>query len=553
MRINKILLIILLLAGALRLWNLGSIPPGLTPDEAALGYNAYSVLHTGRDEFGKFLPIIFKSFGDYKPGLYIYLTIPSIAVLGLSEFSTRFPSAAAGIMSVFLIYLVTKKLFKSMEIGKWKLENIAALVASCNPYLIYFSRGAWEANVSLMLTLAGVHFFLKSLEKNKYIILSSLFFALTLITYQGAKLSTAIVLFLLVAVYWKSFWKIKLKYLIISLASGIAISIPIVMTLFNGQAQRLTIFSVFSYPRPQNEIQSYSDGYFGLFHSNQLNYLRMIMSRWFNFYSGQFLAFEGDVANPAHTAPYQGVLLLADLLTLPIGLYALFKNKMSKGTLFIFLWLLLAPLSAAISRDQTNAVRSLNASIPIILAISIGISASVEWISKQRISITYYALFVGIYIFSFIYFLDAYFVHLPAHNSSFWRYGYREAVNYITPVEFKYKTIVFEQSFNQPYIYFLFYDAKTQPQKYNAFKYQKQANLVSSQYLGDVGFETRLDNIQFKQIDWSQLKNAHSTLVVLSPASIPPEILSNSKDFQVVHEIKYLNGRDVAFDMIEIK
>lgn len=540
---NWLLVVVLLLAATLRLWNLGSIPPGLTPDEASLGYNAYSILKTGKDEFGTRLPIIFKSFGDYKPGLYVYLTVPSVAIFGLSEFSTRLPSVLAGVLSVYLIYLIVRRLFTDRK----SLAAIAAIVAACNPYLIYFSRGAWEANVSLMLTLAGIYFFLVAVEKRKYLLPSSALFALTLLTYQGAKLSTAIVVLLLVIIYWKQFWQIERICLFIGIIGAILISIPVIMSLFNGQTQRLTIFSVFSYPRPQSEIQTYSDGYFNLFHSNQLNYFRMVGSRWFNFYSGQFLAFEGDVANPVHTAPYQGVLLLADLLVLPIGLFALFKNKISKGSLFVVLWLVLAPFSAAISRDQTNAVRSFNAAVPMVIVVSLGISFVLNWISKQKYPVIFYILPSVFYVFSFVYFLDAYFVHLPAHNSSFWRYGYREAVNYITPIESKYKNIVFEQSFNQPYIYFLFY------RKYDPLKYQKQANLVDSQYKGDVGFETSLDNIQFKTIDWSALRNSHGTLVVVSPARVPPEIQSDPKNFPIVHEIKYLNDSDVAFDMIEIK
>jgi 4-amino-4-deoxy-L-arabinose transferase-like glycosyltransferase len=541
---NWLLVIALLLAATLRLWHLGSIPPGLTPDEAALGYNAYSILHTGRDEFGKILPVIFKSFGDYKPGLYVYLTIPSVAILGLNEFSTRLPSALAGVLSVYLIYLIVRKLFT--EHGS--LSTIVAFIAACNPYLIYFSRGAWEANVSLTLTLAGIYFFLKSFEKNKYLILGAFSFALTLVTYQGAKLSTAIVLILLVTIYWKDFWKIKWSYLLGSLGLGIIISVPIILSLFNGQTQRLAIFSIFSYPRPQSEIQTYSNDYFLLFHSNQLNYFRMIMSRWFNFYSGKFLVFEGDLANPVNTAPYQGVLLLADLLVLPVGLFFMFKSKIinRKSLFFVLFWLILAPFSAAISRDETNAVRSLNAAVPMIIIISLGIFFVLGWVSKRKHAIVYYILLSALYIFSFVYFLDAYFVHLPAHNSNFWRYGYKEAVNYISSVESK-NSIVFEQSFNQPYIYFLFF------QKYDPAKYQQQANLVDSQYKGDVGFETHLDNIRFETVDWSALRSAHSTLVIVSPVSIPPEIQNDSKDFPVIKEIKYLNGRDVAFDIIEIK
>ena len=90
-----ILVAALLLGFYLRIHNVANMPNGLTWDEAALGYNAFSILKTGRDEFGKFLPIIFKSFGDYKPGLYVYLAVPSVAIFGLTEFATRLPSVLA--------------------------------------------------------------------------------------------------------------------------------------------------------------------------------------------------------------------------------------------------------------------------------------------------------------------------------------------------------------------------------------------------------------------------------------------------------------------------
>jgi len=38
------------------------VPPGFNADEAAFGYNAYSLLKTGRDEYGTLLPLSIKSF-----------------------------------------------------------------------------------------------------------------------------------------------------------------------------------------------------------------------------------------------------------------------------------------------------------------------------------------------------------------------------------------------------------------------------------------------------------------------------------------------------------
>src|SRR3989344_1223720 len=89
-----VLFLIILLAFFLRIYKLGSVPPSLYWDEASLGYNAYSILKTARDEHGKFLPLTnFAAFGDYKPPGYIYAAVPSIAIFGLNEFAIRFPSA----------------------------------------------------------------------------------------------------------------------------------------------------------------------------------------------------------------------------------------------------------------------------------------------------------------------------------------------------------------------------------------------------------------------------------------------------------------------------
>ena len=65
------LIAILGLAFLLRFYLLGRYP-ALNADEAAIGYNAYSLLETGRDEHGNSWPIHFQSFNDFKPGLYFY-------------------------------------------------------------------------------------------------------------------------------------------------------------------------------------------------------------------------------------------------------------------------------------------------------------------------------------------------------------------------------------------------------------------------------------------------------------------------------------------------
>lgn len=545
-----LLITILIIAAFLRLWKLGSVPPSLTPDEASLGYNAYSVLKTGRDEYGKLPPIIFKSFGDYKPGLYVYLTIPSIFVFGLNEFAVRLPSALFGIISVWLIFLIVKRLFQ-----KENLALISSFIAAVTSWLIYFSRGAWEVNVSLTLTLAGIFFFLKFLEKEKHIYLSVVFFALTLICYQGAKLATVIVILPLIAIYFRKVIKLGIKKIVVVVILGLLISSPILLSLVNGQTGRLEVFSVFSYRRPAEYLRAFLDegnekvgdiSYY-LFHSEILNFKRGILGRYFNHFSGRFLFFEGDWSNPRHSAPNSGMLILSDIILLLTGVYSLVRSRLSKEHWFIILWLFLVPLPSILSRDQVHAVRSINMSIPLVIILSFGLNQILEVVKNSKFK-TVLSLGGGIiYLIGLLYFFDSYFVHLAKHNSQLWEYGYREVVQKVSKIQQNYKTIKVQQSFAQPYIYFLFYE------KYDPAKYQKNAKLTVADSALDVGYITQIDNIKFVPIDWSVNRGEKGTLFVADPIRIPPEDSKDGNLFKVISEIKYLNGRDMAFRIIEVR
>lgn len=533
----------LLIAMVLRIWQLGIIPPHLSPDEASLGYNAYSILKTGKDEYGTFLPVIFKSFGDFKPGLYVYLTVPFVGLFGLNEFAVRFPSALAGIVSVFLLYLIVKRLFSDE-----KLALISSFIMAVNPWSIFFSRGAWEVNVALCLTLAGIYFFFKSFEKSLFFVLSVLFFSLTLTAYQGAKLSTGIVVLILLWLYWKDIIKTDKKAIASGLVVGFVVSVPIILSFFQGGTGRLDIFNVFSYPRPKDYLQNFlnegneqvgSINYY-LFHSEILNFVRGILGRFFNHFSARFLFFEGDWANPQHSAPYQGVFLLGDIILLLTGTYALLRSKIRKEHLFVVSWLFLSTLPSILSRDQVHTVRALNMSIPLIIVLSYGAYEVLQFKKKAKI------LIALMYFSGFVYFLDAYFIHMPKHYSQYWQYGYRQMVETITPIQGNYKEIRVQQSFSQPYIYFLFF------QKYDPARYQANAKLVPSEFKNDVGYVLSLDNIKFVPIDWSIDRGDHGDLVVGDPVRIPPEDSKDENQFKLIKEIKFLNGA-TAFRMIEVK
>ena len=79
MKPRKLVLILIFIFGfILRSIYIDKFPPSLNWDEVSHGYNAYSLLKTGRDEWGSFLPLIFRAYGDYIPVSYTHLTLTTI-------------------------------------------------------------------------------------------------------------------------------------------------------------------------------------------------------------------------------------------------------------------------------------------------------------------------------------------------------------------------------------------------------------------------------------------------------------------------------------------
>ena len=240
-----IIALIILLALFLRFYKLSSNPPGLYWDEAVFGYDAYSILKTASDHHGRFLPLFFESFGDWKLPVYHYLLVPSIAVFGLNEFAVRSPSAFLGTLTVPLLYFLVKKLFSN-----GKSESIALVVAlflAISPWHIQFSRGGFESTAGLFLAAAGFYLFLLGIEKSKilFFTFSFLLFTLSMYSYHAYRIFTPLFLLSLAYLYRKEIKKHVGKVLI-PLIIAFLLSIPLVkFTLSNQGRIRATSQSAF--------------------------------------------------------------------------------------------------------------------------------------------------------------------------------------------------------------------------------------------------------------------------------------------------------------------
>ncbi|HOY61072.1 MAG TPA: phospholipid carrier-dependent glycosyltransferase [Candidatus Woesebacteria bacterium] len=490
---EKLLLIIIIIAAFfIRIYKY-NYPP-LLWDEAALGYNAYSILKTGRDEYGQFLPLIFKSFGDYKPGLYIYLSIPFVAIFGLNPLSVRLPSIILGSLLPLIAYLFTKK-YSSNKL----LPLLFATIIAFNPYNIHFSRGAWETNIlTFELLLASYLFF------NKKYFWSSLTFGLTLFTYQSGKLTSLLLIFVLLLInYSKKYFQ---KDFILKFIFPLFIfSLPILSGLLWGQqGNRLEVVSLFSYPRSNEEqnliLSEGSQLDYQLFHNQTIFFTRNFLSRYLNHFSPEFLLTQGDWQSPRHSAPYIGVLLIPSFFFLILGLLSSHyssKNYLSIN-LFFLLWLFLAPIPAALTRDSLSAVRIMSFSIPLCYFEALGIIYILNYFRKNKFIYSSIKLFIFLsYLFSFIYYGDLYLNHMVKKSPQDWLYGYREAVNYVIK-NGKNRSIYFTNFYGQAYIYYLFYS------QYPPRNYQSQANLTLSGV--DTGVVSKIDNINFETPNFSNLQ-----------------------------------------------
>ena len=93
-RVSIAIIIFAIIAGvALRTAWLGNVPPGLHPDEACEGYDAYSILETGRDHRGNFMPLAMEGFHDYRMPLFQYSLVPLVAAFGLKVWVIRLGAA----------------------------------------------------------------------------------------------------------------------------------------------------------------------------------------------------------------------------------------------------------------------------------------------------------------------------------------------------------------------------------------------------------------------------------------------------------------------------
>ncbi len=144
-------------AAFIRLLWLDSLPAGLNQDEASIAYDAWALLHYGIDRNGFSWPVNLVAWGSGQNVLYAYLSMPFIAVAGLSVLSTRLLAASAGLLVLWLFWQQGRRSDKEMA---W----CALLLVATSPWHIMATRWALESNILPALVLLAVFLLARSVE-----------------------------------------------------------------------------------------------------------------------------------------------------------------------------------------------------------------------------------------------------------------------------------------------------------------------------------------------------------------------------------------------------
>lgn len=477
---NFLLGLILSFAFLLRIHNLSQVPNGLYWDEMDVGYQAYSIFTTGRDYFGNVLPVHFHSFGDWRVPLYIYTSVPTVFLFGLTSLGVRLPAVIFGTIGILFVYLLTKELF-----GKKEVALLAASVLAFSPWHIQYSRMAFEQTLVLTTFLAGAYFFFASFKNPKLLALSALSFGLSPWAYNTAKLFVPAVLAVLLVLYRKQILALPKRYLKISALVLIFLALPLLFgTLFGRGGMRFTELTIFTNTHIRQEAQRkldeaavarYGEKLVGkrpavidkLAHNKFTYWANIATANYFQSFSTDFLFLNGD-SNLRHSPSSVGQMYKVEAIALVLGIIALYmaRKRYPREARLLLFWTALAPLPSAITLDGgTHASRLFFLLPPLSMFVALGVYFVYKNARNSRLIVSSYAVFWGL---GALLFLQSYFVHYKLESAPHFNYGFDQAAKYAFANKDKYDLVVIDAGKKESALMAYLFANKVNPGKFQS-------------------------------------------------------------------------------------
>lgn len=550
-----LLLLFTIFGGILRFYNNTKNPVSLNIDEVSFGYSAYSILKTGHDETGAFMPLSFRSTGDYKNPVLIYSLVPTIALFGLNEFSVRFTTALIGTVSIPAIFLLLYSLIKDK-----KIALIGSFFLTISPWHIYYSRFASDHLIGLFFIIIGIYFAQKMLEgKKRWSFLAAIALVLSMYTYHSQRLFVPLLMISLLFLNKKTV-KSNSQNMVIFILTCVVLAIPLVyLSIFGSASSRAgmvilsqdidyTRYVILDHLHRSIVLPSIIDFLLKpitIFSHENLLLFTFWIKRYLNYFQPDFLFFNGLSMTTPGTLGL-GVLYLFELPWLILGIYEFIKVKIkNKGV--VIAWVLLGILPSSLTNNEQSSGRSLIILPMLLLIISFGLLRFFNLINKIKSSylrfglIGGYAAFIGIILVqSFLIFA----IHFPMQRGEAFMEGTKETILYAQDNRGKYKEIVFDpyRGIEAPYIvnvvhmYILFYTMR------DPATYQKEAKIHKEDLFS-------FDKFTIRRIDWRADKDKKDILFIGSPWSLPEKDIKESEILQRI----YLSNGDQALLIVSPK
>jgi len=518
----------------LRFYKLESIPNGFRDDETSIGYNAYSILQTGKDEHNVPYPQNFKAFGEYKLPGYIYASVLPIKIFGLNAFGIRFIAALSGFLTVVVVFFLTKTLLfyikeenKEYKFSYEYLPIIVSFLIAINPWSLSFSRQALEVTLANFFILCGILFFIRGIRKTKffYIFLSIIFLAVSMYTYNIARLFVPLLGLALLVIFKKDFFKFpKINYLF-SLILMVLCALPFIIGALNHGGVDSTlgtlIFTSAKVQAPLQEFRSYFVNLPGPLSKIFFNYyfltLWQYINNFFSHLATSFYFITGSEQGGT-TLGMTGQWYIFELPFVIWGTVWLLKTR-SITSKIIFLWILLLVAVSSLTREAPQTTRTFFLTFPVTMLSGIGFYVFVNKILLLKNKRIRYLSFVLTFIIIFYYILfyfASYYVRFPIYYARYWKSADRDASYYIKDHQSEYEKIIIDRSSDFSYTGLLVY------LYYPPSDFQENAiwSLDDSEgFTHPVSF----GKFEIRQLDWKKDIKIPNTLILTTLDKNPKE------------------------------
>lgn len=488
MRYTNLLILFVTLAIGIVLYffKLDQIPSGFYIDEALHGYSAYSILQTGKDEFGKTFPIVFRFYGSYNAPLYVYLTTIPVKVFGLTIFSVRLISALAGFLGFVAIYL----LLKSAGVLKRDITpELGVVLYLISPWVILQSRTGYEVTLAFLFFSLGVLLVWRSLSYPFWVIPAITFLSLSTYTAYSERYIAPLFILGSLILFRKTFFSQKFKkHIFLGLLIFFLTQIPhfkILFTpaffpksgLFGGGIIESQADKLFIFPRPVALALSFS---------------REFLAQYVTYFSPESLFFLPDPDLQRSIPELSGFY---PWIAVPyfVGLYYLWKLRRKNFAKFVILLALVAPLPAALTKDPFSTHRAYPLVLPLVLIVALGADRLISF--YPRLS----KIFLPVLIFmSLVLLWRGYFILLPKERASYWGYAYKYLADEIVmrPNE----VFVIDQARQKPTYIQLAFHLKYPPEEFQALF----PKTLQESYYYEANVDTKINfgNIRNRNINW---------------------------------------------------